>query len=82
VNILLLEEFFDNHKERATVCNESKTTVGKISNNSHIVILYDVDIDVDVQAMLKLMGSEYLTEISKQLNIKNEEIHFFEPLKV
>ena len=78
MNILLLEEFFDNHKERATVCNESKTTVGKISNNSHIVILYDVD----VQSMLKLMGSEYLTEISKQLNIKNEEIHFFEPLKV
>ena len=36
---------FDAHKERSTVCNESRTTVGKINDTSCMVMLYDVDMN-------------------------------------
>ena len=36
---------FDSHEARAEVCDESKTTVGKIDDKSCIVMLYDVDME-------------------------------------
>ena len=39
------KEAFDNHAERATICDESKTTVGKVNDTSCIVMLYDVDMN-------------------------------------
>ena len=33
------KEAFDNHTERATNCDESKTTVGKVNDTSCIVML-------------------------------------------
>ena len=71
------KEAFDNHAERATICDESKTTVGKINDTSCIVMLYDVD----MQGMQELMGSEFMITLSKEMQIINEEMHSFSPLK-
>ena len=67
---------FDSHKERAAVCDETKTTVGKIDDKSCMVMLYDVD----VAGMQKLMSSDYLKTLTEELEIVNEEMHSFEPL--
>ena len=68
---------FDNHAERASVCDESRTTVGKIDDQNCIVMLYNVDMAV----MQNLMSSDFLVELSKKMNIKNDEMHSFEPLR-
>ena len=68
---------FDSHAERASVCDESRTTVGKIDDQNCIVMLYNVD----MAGMQKLMGSDFLVELSKKMNIKNDEMHSFEPLQ-
>ena len=67
---------FDGHEARANVCDESRTTVGKVDDKNAIVMMYDVD----MQGMQKLMMSDYLQKISKELNIENREMHSFEPL--
>ena len=64
------KEAFDNHTERATICDESKTTVGKVNDTSCIVMLYDVD----MQGMQELMGSEFMINLSEEIQI--EEISF------
>tara|TARA_B100002019_G_scaffold117670_1_gene101036 strand:+ start:312 stop:575 length:264 start_codon:yes stop_codon:yes gene_type:complete len=71
------KEAFDNHAERATICDESKTTVGKINDTSCIVMLYDVD----MQGMQELMGSEFMIRLSEEMQIVNEEMHSFSPLQ-
>ena len=71
------KESFDNHTERATICDESKTTVGKVNDTSCIVMLYDVD----MQGMQELMGSEFMITLSKEMQIINEEMHSFSPLQ-
>ena len=71
------KEEFDNHAERATICDESKTTVGKINDTSCIVMLYDVD----MQGMKELMGSEFMIRLSEEMQIVNEEMHSFSPLQ-
>ena len=71
------KEAFDSHAERATICDESKTTVGKINDTSCIVMLYDVD----MQGMQELMGSEFMINLSKEMQIINEEMHSFSPLQ-
>ena len=71
------KEAFDNHAERATICDESKTTVGKINDTSCIVMLYDVD----MQGMQELMGSEFMITLSKEMQIVNEEMHSFAPIQ-
>ena len=71
------KEAFDNHAERATICDESKTTVGKINDTSCIVMLYDVD----MQGMQELMGSEFMINLSKEMQIVNNEMHSFSPLQ-
>ena len=68
---------FDSHGARAEVCDESKTTVGKINDHSCIVMLYNVD----MQGMQNLMSSDYLMELTEKMSIKNEEMHSFEPLE-
>ena len=72
------KEAFDNHAERATICDESKTTVGKINDTSCIVMLYDVD----MQGMQEIMGSEFMITLSKEMQIVNEEMHSFNPLQL
>lgn len=67
---------FDSHAERASVCDESRTTVGKIDDQNCIVMLYNVD----MAGMQNLMSSDFLVELSKKMNIKNDEMHSFEPL--
>ena len=67
---------FDAHDARADVCDESRTTVGKISDTSCIVMMYDVD----MEGMQKLMTSDYLQELTKEHNIVNDEMHTFSPL--
>tara|TARA_B110000046_G_scaffold127729_1_gene134122 strand:+ start:878 stop:1141 length:264 start_codon:yes stop_codon:yes gene_type:complete len=67
---------FDSHKERAAVCDETKTTVGKIDDKSCMVMLYDVDL----VGMQQLMSSDYLKKLTEKLEIVNEEMHSFEPL--
>ncbi len=42
-----------------------------------MVMLYDVD----MEAMQKLMSSDYLVQLSEKMNIKNEEMHSFEPME-
>ena len=59
------------------VCNESKTTVGKVDDKNCIVMLYDVD----MPGMQELMSSEYLIELTKKMNIINNEMNSFEPLQ-
>ena len=71
------KEAFDKHTERATICDESKTTVGKVNDTSCIVMLYDVD----MQGMQELMGSEFMITLSKEMQIINEEMHSFSPLQ-
>ena len=68
---------FDSHEARAEVCDESKTTVGKIDDKSCIVMLYDVD----MQGMQELMSSEFMITLSKEMQIINEEMHSFSPLQ-
>jgi hypothetical protein len=68
---------FDNHAERAKVCDELRTTVGKIDDQNCIVMLYDVD----MVGMQSLMSSDFLVELSEEMNIKNKEMHSFEPLQ-
>ena len=68
---------FDNHAERASVCDESRTTVGKIDDQNCIVMLYNVD----MAGMQNLMTSDFLVELSKKMNIKNDEMNSFEPLR-
>lgn len=36
--------------------------------------------DVDMEGMKSLMGSDFLIELSEKMNIKNNEMHSFEPL--
>ena len=67
---------FDSHKERAAICDETKTTVGKIDDKSCMVMLYDVD----MAGMQQLMSSDYLKKLTEKLEIVNEEMHSFEPL--
>ena len=45
---------FDSHAERASVCDESRTTVGKIDDQNCIVMLYNVD----MAGMQNLMTSD------------------------
>ena len=61
----------------ASVCDESRTTVGKIDDQNCIVMLYNVD----MAGMQNLMSSDFLVELSKKMNIKNDEMHSFEPLR-
>mgnify|MGYP000018962997 CR=1 FL=1 len=68
---------FDNHAERAEVCDESRTSVGKIDDQNCIVMLYDVD----MAGMQKLMSSDFLIELTEKMNIKNNEMYAFEPLE-
>ena len=68
---------FDSHKERAAVCDQTRTTVGKIDDKSCMVMLYDVD----MAGMQQLMSSDYLKELTEKLEIVNEEMHSFEPLE-
>ena len=37
--------------------------------------------DVDMQGMQNLMSSDYLMGLTEKMNIKNEEMHSFEPLE-
>ena len=67
---------FDGHDARANVCDESRTTVGKVDDKNAIVMMYDVD----MQGMQKLMMSDYLQKLSNELNIENREMNSFEPL--
>lgn len=69
---------FNNHSERDTVCDESKTTVGKVDDKNCIVMLYDVD----MEGMQKLMTSNYLIQLTQKMNIQNDEMHSFEALAV
>ncbi|WP_445757818.1 MULTISPECIES: hypothetical protein [Bacteroidota] len=71
------KETFDNHAERATVCDESKTTVGKVDETSAIVMLYDVD----MQKMQGLFGSEFMVLLIEKMEIVNDEMHSFTPLQ-
>ena len=71
------KEAFHNHAERATICDESKTTVGKVNDTSCIVMLYDVN----MQGMQELMGSEFMIRLSEEMQIINEEMHSFSPLQ-
>ena len=64
---------FDNHAERASVCDESRTTVGKIDDQNCIVMLYNVD----MAGMQNLMTSDFLVELSKKMNIKNKRISYY-----
>ena len=68
---------FDAHKERSTVCNESRTTVGKINDTSCMVMLYDVDMN----GLQQLMSSDYLKKLTEELEIVNEEMYSFKPLE-
>ena len=68
---------FDAHKERSTVCDESKTTVGKINDTSCMVMLYDVDMN----GLQQLMSSDYLKKLTEELEILNEEMYSFAPLE-
>ena len=67
---------FDGHGERAQVCDESKTTVAKVSDNQAIVMLYDVD----MPKMQELMTSDFMIQPSKDLDIINDEMHSFESM--
>ena len=69
---------FNNHSERAAVCDESKTTVGKVDDKNCIVMLYDVD----MEGLQRLMASEHLMQLSQQMNIQNNKMHSFEALAV
>lgn len=69
---------FKNHSERATVCDESKTTVGKVNDQNCIVMLYDVD----MEGLQRLMTSEHLMQLSQKMNIQNDEMHSFEALAI
>jgi hypothetical protein len=71
------KEEFDNHAERAAVCDESKTSVGKVDETSCIVMLYDVD----MKGMQELMGSEFMITLSEKMQIVNDEMHSFAPLQ-
>lgn len=71
------EKTFDKHTERAAVCDESKTTIGKVDDTSCIIMLYDVD----MQRMQELMTSEFMITVTKEMQIVNEEMHSFTPLQ-
>ena len=67
---------FDGHHDRKLICDESKTTVAKISDNQVIVMLYNVD----MPKMQELMTSDYMIQMSKDLGIVNNEMHTFETM--
>ena len=75
-NYSVWKKEFDAHKERAAVCDETKTTIGKINDTSCMVMLYDVD----MAGMQQLMSSDYLKKLTEELETVNEEMHSFEPL--
>ena len=62
-------------KELRFVMNQ-KTTVGKIDDQNCLVMLYDVD----MVGLQNLMSSDFLVELTEKMNIKNNEMHSFEPL--
>ena len=76
-NYSIWKKEFDSHKERAAVCDETKTTVGKINDTSCLVMLYDVD----MVGMQQLMSSNYLKDLTEKLEIVNEEMYSFERLE-
>ena len=67
---------FDGQHDRKLICDESKTTVAKISDNQVIVMLYNVD----MPKMQELMTSDYMIQMSKDLGIVNDEMHTFETM--
>ena len=67
---------FDGHHDRKLICDESKTTVAKVSDNQAIVMLYDVD----MPKMQELMTSDLMIQLSKDLDIVNDEMHSFESM--
>ena len=67
---------FDAHEERTQVCDELKTTDAKVSDNQAIVMLYDVD----MPKMQELMTSDLMIQLSKDLDIVNDEMHSFESM--
>ena len=67
---------FDGHEERVQICDESKTTVAKVSDNQAIVMLYNVD----MPKMQELMTSDLMIQLSKDLDIVNDEMHSFESM--
>ena len=77
-NYVEWKKVFDNHAERATICDESRTTVGKVDDTSCIVMLYDVD----MPGMQEIMGSEFMISLSNEMQIVNEEMHSFTPLQL
>ena len=52
-----------NYKSQKMNCNDINC----------IVMIYDVD----MEGLQKLMTSEYLTQLTEKMNIKNDEMHVF-----
>ena len=75
-NFVEWKSAFDSHKERAQICDEAKTVVGQVNDQSCIVMLYNVD----MEEMQKLMSSEFMIDLDEEMNIKNEEMNSFEAL--
>ena len=68
---------FDNDDEnRGKICDDSKTLCGRVDDKTALINFYDVD----MEGMKSLMGSDFLIELSKKMNIKNNEMHSFKPL--
>ena len=73
-NFVEWKNAFDSHKERAEICDDAKTVVVQVNDQSCIVMLYDVD----MEGMQKLMSSEFMINLNEEMNIKNEEMNSFE----
>ena len=67
---------FDGHDARANVCDESRTTVGKVDDKNAIVMMYDVD----MKGMQKLMMSIIYKKYQRTLILRTEKcilLHHF-----
>lgn len=61
------EAFDPDAERRATVCDESRTTVAKISDNKAIVLMYDVD----VEKMGTFMNEEAMKQLKEQFGAEH-----------
>ena len=70
------EKAFDSDAERrATVCDESRTTVAKVDDNTAMVLMYDVD----VAAMSSFMTAEAMEELKEAFGAEHKVMPMIKP---
>lgn len=71
----LEEAFLPDASRRSLVCDDSRTTVARISETKAIILMYDVE----MEAMEKHMNAKQMKVLEEKFNVEHE-IFTFSPI--